>query len=60
VPRKIGRPSRCPKCMSPLWDKEYQRKVAGAERADERKRQFNRMIEGLKAKAKKSARAKDL
>jgi DNA-directed RNA polymerase subunit RPC12/RpoP len=40
VPRKIvGRPSRCPKCMSPLWDKEYVRDVAGADRLAQRRKQ---------------------
>ena len=57
TPRKIGRPSRCPKCMSPLWDKEYRRKVAGAERANERRKNADKLMRVM-AKAKKAAGAK--
>ena len=55
TPRMDGRPSRCPKCMSPLWDKEYKRKVAGAGKVGERKKNAKRVIEAQVAMAKKSA-----
>jgi len=58
VPRKIGRPSRCPKCMSPLWDKEYVRDVAGARRVDERRKQADKLMQGLKVAAKVKSRGK--
>ena len=51
----VGRPSRCPKCMSPLWDKEYKRKVAGAGKVGERRKNAKRVIEAQVAMAKKSA-----
>jgi hypothetical protein len=41
--------------MSPLWDKEYKRKVAGAGKVGERRKNAKRVIEAQVALAKKSA-----